>query len=269
MLQQIRRRFGSVLARYLSQPRGLQASIADPAAAHRLIETLRPGDVLLVEGNTRIATGIKYLTQSTWSHAALYVGRWPTPSETYLGESWLIEADVADGVIAVPVGKYSALRTRICRPIGLTDSDRARVVEQVVARVGQSYDLRNVWDLARYLIATPPVPVRWRRRMLALGSGDPTRAICSTLIAEAFQSVRYPILPELHRVPSGRCEDCDDDVLHLRHHSLFAPRDFDISPYFAIVKPDLVDGFDYRRLRWSDRVPAFPADADRFVQARE
>jgi hypothetical protein len=35
---------------------------------------LRPADVLLVEGNTRISTAIKHLTQSTWSHAALYVG---------------------------------------------------------------------------------------------------------------------------------------------------------------------------------------------------
>lgn len=26
--------------------------------------------------------------------------------------------------------------------------------------------------LARYLFRTPPVPQRWRRRMLSLGSGD-------------------------------------------------------------------------------------------------
>ena len=33
--------------------------------------TLQPGDVLLVEGNNHISGVIKYLTQSTWSHAAL------------------------------------------------------------------------------------------------------------------------------------------------------------------------------------------------------
>ena len=32
-------------------------------------------------------------------------------------------------------------------------------------------------------------------RMIALGSGDPTRAICSTMIAQAFGLVHYPILP--------------------------------------------------------------------------
>jgi hypothetical protein len=64
-------------------------------------------------------------------------------------------------------------------------------------RLGHAYDLKNVFDLARYLLPVPPVPVFWRRRMLALGSGDPTRAICSTLIAQTFQSVRYPIPPQV------------------------------------------------------------------------
>jgi hypothetical protein len=45
----------------------------------------------------------------------------------------------------------------------------------VIARLGHRYDLKNVTDLMRYLLPTPPVPVRCRRRMLALGSGDPTR----------------------------------------------------------------------------------------------
>ena len=43
----------------------------DPSVLRR---TLQPGDVLLVEGNSRLAATIKFLTQSTWSHAALYVG---------------------------------------------------------------------------------------------------------------------------------------------------------------------------------------------------
>ena len=59
------------------------------------------------------------------------------------------------------------------------------------------YDLRNILDLLRYFFPTPPVPVRWRRRMIAFGSGDPTRAICSSLIAQAFQGIQYPILPKI------------------------------------------------------------------------
>ncbi|MGH8679798.1 MAG: hypothetical protein ACREUQ_15810 [Burkholderiales bacterium] len=46
-------------------------------------------------------------------------------------------------------------------------------------------------DFTRYVLQEPPVPTRWRRRMLSLGSGEPTRAMCSTLIAQAFQSIRF------------------------------------------------------------------------------
>ena len=70
----------------------------------------------------------------------------------------------------------------------------------MVSHLGTQYDMRNVVDLARYLLPTPPVPTHWRRRMIALGSGEPTRAICSTLIAAAFQHVRYPILPRVERI---------------------------------------------------------------------
>src|SRR5436853_7668490 len=45
-----------------------------PSDPQYLRSVIQPGDVLLVEGNNRISGIIKYLTQSTWSHAALYVG---------------------------------------------------------------------------------------------------------------------------------------------------------------------------------------------------
>ncbi len=89
--------------------------------------------------------------------------------------------------------------------------------------------------------------------MIAFGSGDPSRAICSTLIAQAFQSVRYPVLPEVTTVSASRvdCPDCVAEILAVRHHSLYVPRDFDVSPYFAVVKPSLIDEFNYRSLTWA------------------
>ncbi len=30
-----------------------------------------------------------------------------------------------------------------------------------------------------------------------------------------------------------------------------SPRDFDVSPYFTVVKPPPVEDFDYTRLRWA------------------
>ena len=90
----------------------------------RLRAALRPGDVLLVEGNNHISGVIKYLTQSTWSHAALYVG--PIGERTTAdGEPLvLVEANLGKGVVGAPLSKYSRFHTRICRPIGL---DRGRL----------------------------------------------------------------------------------------------------------------------------------------------
>lgn len=252
-----RRWIGARLGAYLSKtvPTAGTAAAVDTA---KLLACLQPGDVVLVEGHSRISGAIKYLTQSTWSHAALYTGQ-PVGGVDALGlERCFVEADLQEGVRAVSVAAFEGLHCRICRPVGLAAADIAAVVGFVIARLGQQYDLRNVFDLARYLFPTPPVPTRWRRRMIALGSGDPTRAICSTLIASAFQSVRYPILPQIESLPSRdpHCVGCIEQILHVRHHSLYVPRDFDVSPYFEIVKPTLAFGFNHRLLRWDDEPAA-------------
>ncbi len=243
---------GRLLAGFLSKPLA-DAWVPATSREEDLRACLRPGDVLLVEGNTRFSRAVKYLTQSSWSHAALFLG-WERAREGAGGEPEpLLEADVREGVRTVPLSRYAGMHTRICRPVGLYPEEVEQVLEHAQARLGQKYDLKNIVDLARYLVQTPWVPVRWRRRLLAIGSGDPTRAICSSLIAEAFQSVRYPILPEVEvREGEERGEAWRREVLYIRHHSLFAPRDFDVSPYFAIVKPTLARGFDPHRLEWGE-----------------
>jgi hypothetical protein len=241
MTNRVSTAMGRGLARYLEKQTGNYVPFA-VTPAERLRRTLRPGDVLLVEGNTRISAAIKYLTHSTWSHAAFCVSRDGEGLE-------LVEADLSAGVHSVPIETYQTLNTRICRPVSLTPEDLERIVAYMKNAIGRTYDLKNVVDLARFLLPRPPVPHRWRRRMLALGSGDPTRAICSTLIAEAFQQVRYPILPE---IMPGCPRNCAAEILTIRHHSLFVPRDFDLSPYFRIVKPTIENGFDYSALTWDD-----------------
>ncbi|WP_349367787.1 hypothetical protein [Salinarimonas sp.] len=37
----------------------------------------------------------------------------------------------------------------------------------------------------------------------------------------------------------------------MRHHSLFVPHDFDLSPCFELVKPPLAAGFDDRAIAWT------------------
>lgn len=245
---------GRVLARFLSGPSRAPYANA-PTGEDALERTVRPGDVLLVDGRQRISTAIKYLTQSTWSHAALCVS---ARSADRGASTCFVEADAIEGVRMVPVRTFAGYHVRICRPIGLTEADIEAVTRFAKARIGDTYDLANVVDLARYLCPTPPVPTAWRRRMIALGSGEPTKAICSTLVAQAFQSIRYPILPEITRelADDPQCRGCVRDILHIRHHSLFTPRDFDVSPYFQIVKPTLELGFDHRNLTWSEIAPA-------------
>jgi len=43
------------------------------------------------------------------------------------------------------------------------------------------------------------------------------------------------------------------EILHIRDSSLYMPRDLDISTYFEIVKPTIVQGFDYTALHWADK----------------
>lgn len=239
---------GRLLAKYLEGPsRAPYANV--PTDEALLAQVIKPGDVLLVDGKQRISTAIKYLTQSTWSHAALCVR---TTGAALADPPLLVEADAIEGVRIASMAEYAGLHTRICRPIGLSIDETAAVIDYAMARVGDAYDLANVVDLARYLCPTPPVPSGWRRRMIALGSGEPTKAICSTLIAQAFQSIRYPILPEITRelIEDPDCVGCVRDILHIRHHSLFTPRDFDVSPYFEVVKPTIEAGFDFRSLQW-------------------
>jgi hypothetical protein len=242
-----------MLARFLTKPLRHYKTFA-VSGSDTLRTVLRPGDVLLVEGNRRISTAIKYLTQSTWSHAALYVGDALKGSQHDRGESMLIEADLEEGVIAVPLSKYTSFNIRICRAVNLSKDDRDRLIGFLIERIGYRYDLKNVIDLMRYFILTPPVPSKWRRRMLALGSGDPTRAICSTLLAEAFQAIGYPILPKIEqaRVMSDG-EYSVREIMHIRHHSLYVPRDFDLSPYFQIIKPTIESGFDYKSIVWQEK----------------
>jgi len=238
-----------------------------PSDPDILRRTLEPGDVLLVEGNQRISAVIKYLTQSTWSHSALYVGdALPVPADGS-ERPRLVEVNLGQGCVAVPLSKYRTYNTRICRARGLTPEDRDAVVDFMVKRLGLRYDMKNIFDMLRYFMPTPPVPVRWRRRMLAFGSGDPTRAVCSTMIAEAYGEIRYPILPEITRAPgraSAQSTYSRSEILHIRHHSLYTPRDFDLSPYFEIVKPTLEYGFDYKTVTWGDLL-----EADAPVEGRD
>lgn len=241
-------RIGNKLAEFLSKPLPGYRSFS-PLCEAQLRAHLQPGDLILVEGNSRISSAIKYLTQSTWSHVCLYIGE-QQGSEALQP---ILEADLVEGVITAPLNKYDGFNLRICRPINLSEQDRTALIDFAIARIGHQYDKKNIFDLMRYLLPTPPVPQRFRRNLLAFGSGDPTKAICSTLVAQAFHAISYPILPlELEDDQSSAAYRPETKRLAKRHFSHFTPRDFDLSPYFEIIKPTVQSGFDYKSINWSE-----------------
>ena len=244
----------------------------------RLKATIQAGDVLLVEGDQRVSQAVKYLTTSTWSHSALYIGdallrRGPelrVRIQRQFGREaryLIVEALVERGVIASPVVKYMDLNLRICRPIGLRPEDLEVVLEHVISRIGHTYDRRNFLELARYLLPFHLIPPRLKEDALHFGSGMETETICSTLLAEAFAKVRFPILPaylpwkphtsgeKLKQMVLGRpTRRAYSGLLRARHPTLCVPRDFDLSPYFDILKFNAggTEAFDYKKLVWED-----------------
>ncbi|MBU2878458.1 MULTISPECIES: YiiX/YebB-like N1pC/P60 family cysteine hydrolase [Alteromonadaceae] len=241
---------GNKIAHFLQKPSPTYRSetTCEPDA---LLKTLKKGDVLLIDGVSRVSTAIKYLTQSTWSHATLCISDQYGIENPDIAKVHLLEADVVEGVRVVNLQEYVDQGTRICRPVSLNQQDIDKIVDYARQRIGHQYDTKNILDLARYLIQTPPVPVGWRRNMLSLGSGDPTRAICSSLLAQAFQSIGYPILPQkITRPQSTLVRSKINHFFQSRHHTLFVPKDFDISPYFAIIKPTIELHFDPYSFNW-------------------
>jgi len=220
---------------------------------------VRSADVLLVEGRSRVGEVIKLITQSAWTHSALYIGKLSDIDDPQIrlsirqhyqgdpNEPLLIEALIGEGIVVVPLSKYRDDHVRICRPRGLSRQDAQEVMGHVAARLGQEYDMRQILDLARFLFPWAILPRRWRSSLFEHHVGDPTRTVCSTLLADAFSAVNFPVLPVVEADETGAIK------LYRRNSRVFSPRDFDYSPYFDIIKYPFVafeHGALYRQLPW-------------------
>ncbi len=230
------------LIRYLHKP-VMGYLLYDNVYNQSLINSLQPGDVLLIEGNFRISIAIKYLTQSKWSHAALFLGSEAELVDKNGKPASFIEANSEDGVVGINSDQYRGFNVRICRPKYLQATDIKKMIKTMKGMIGIQYDMKNIIDLIRYTFPQPPVPHNWKRRMFSIGSGTPTKIICSALIAKAFHDIHYPILPKITR-------DNAKEIYHIQHTSLYMPIDFDMSPYFDIIKPQMDGAFNYKGIHW-------------------
>lgn len=225
-----------------------------------LAEEIRPCDVLLVEGRSRVSDIIKNITQTIWTHSALYIGRLGQIEDPglraliekfYQGdpeEQLIIEALLGEGTLVVPLSKYRGEHLRICRPKSLSPQDTQHIIGFAAHHLGTEYDFRQMVDLARFMYPYPIVPRRWRSTIFEYHAGVPTRTVCSSMIAAAFANVHYPVMPLVRRGADGKVQ------LYKRNPRLFTPRDFDNSPYFDIIKYPIL-GLDdlalYRQLPWN------------------
>lgn len=229
-----------------------------PCDFERLSFEIRPCDVLLVEGRSRVSEVIKSITNSPWTHSALYIGRLVDIEDPQLREhiSWLYDGDPADhlivepllgeGTIVSPLRKYAKDHMRICRPQGLSPQDVQKVIAHCAKHLGLDYNVRHIVDLFRFLLPYGLIPRHWRSSLFQHHAGESTKTVCSTMIAESFASVQYPILPVIKKDESGY-------RMFRRNAMLTTPRDFDFSPYFEIIKYPILGINDlavYRKLPW-------------------
>lgn len=227
---------------------------------NRLRYEIKPCDILLTEGSSRVSEIIKSLTKSPWSHACIYIGRIhdiDNPSlreyvsKHYQGapeDQLIVESLLGQGTIVTSLQKYQQEHIRICRPIGISAEDAQQVIAFAISGIGLEYNVRHIFDLMRLLLPWSILPRRWFSSLFDFKSIR-TREICSSLLAEAFALVQFPILPYIKEI-EGKPQ------LIPRNPRLFTPRDFDYSPYFNIIKYPMYgihDSAVYRNLPWADK----------------
>lgn len=225
----------------------------------RIQQELRPCDVILIEGRSRVSEVIKLITQSPWSHSALYIGKLcditdPRARDVirlhYQGsdnEPLMLESALGLGTIIRPLNIYHQEHIRICRPKGLLDKDKVDVLRYALSRLGYEYDVRQILDLARFLFPWRIMPRRWRSTLFRTHIGEVTKTVCSSLIAESFNFVQFPIMPLI------RGGDNKKALLYQLNPKLITPSHFDYSPYFEVIKCPFIEYNpleDYSPLQW-------------------
>ena len=234
----------------------------------RLEAEIRPGDVLLVEGRTQVSQIIQIVTSSRWTHSALCIGKLADfrkylpadiePETLDPASTYMVEAELGRGTVLTAIAHYEDFRLRLCRPTGLSTEDQGRVSCYAIKRLGTEYNVRQLADLARFLFPYGILPRRWRSSLFEHNAGPETKIVCTTLIADAFQAVKFPVLPIISEDTQG------ESRLFKRNAKLFAPSDFDISPYFSVLKFPKYSIAEneqryYHHLPWAgDAIPAEP-----------
>lgn len=207
-----------------------------------LVADLKPTDVVLFEGRSRVSQVIKMVTLSPWTHAALYIDSLNSLEDDALrehvacfyqgdpDEPLVIESLLGHGTIVNPIAKYRYEHLRVCRPSSLQDDDRGRLIRYALDYLGLDYDVRQLLDLARLMFPYGILPRKWRSSLFHHNVGKPTQIVCSSMIARCFQKVNYPVVPIVQK------DQFNNVRFFKRNFRLFVPSDFDYSPFFEVIK---------------------------------
>lgn len=226
----------------------------------RILYEIKPCDVLLIEGRSVVSNTIKQITQSAWTHSCIYIGRihdiedenlQKIVQKHYQGpphKQLIIESLLGKGLICSPIDIYKGYHIRISRPRNLTRKDAQKVLSYIFHKLGAEYNIRQLYDMWRFFVPWSIFPRRWRSSLFENPNSPSARTVCSTVIAEAFQSVHFPILPLVKRKGEHGIE------LYQLNPKMLTPKDFDYSPYFDIIKYPFIEFVDnqfYHLLPWS------------------
>jgi hypothetical protein len=191
-----------------------------------LKRVLRPGDIILVEGNYWVSDWIKMFSYHTWTHCVMWVGNTPailTGTNTDCVEEGgnIVESLMTRGVVLTNLDKYRDFNLRICRPTGISREALRRAVAFVLEHIGAKYDEQNITQFVHFTFANEYDPTA------PAGQVDSSKYTCSSLLAAAFDSVGFPTI---------QFYDHTENRYVAYHHTHIQPKDFDLSLNFQIIK---------------------------------
>ena len=168
--ERIRARLIERVVHYLSRP-NMHCTAATTSDARSLAAILARGDVLLSEGNTRLAALVKRITRSRWSHVSKHVGLLDDGADPRC----IVEADIVEGVRSIRLSELDALRVRVLRPGSLNETERWRLVDWVVSQVGREDDLRSGRQLVEEAVTGRALSTRSFTGRIDVGAVSPRK----------------------------------------------------------------------------------------------
>ena len=208
---------------------------------------LKACDVLLIDGRGHADKVIQSISQSRWSHAALYIGRlldiadqdlktiiqhfYTGPKDTPL----IVESRLGDGICVRPLQQYEHEHIRICRPKSLSKKEANQVIRFAINRLGSYKSGANIFDLVRFFVPLGMLSPSWRRRAFLHWAGRNTKNVTAAFVAECFGFIQFPVYPLVKTSSEQGVQ------LLRRHPKLCLPYEIDLSPNFEIIKYPFID----------------------------